>query len=233
MEIKTDKPVFTVALTTFLTFLLLFLLPRKTFGIDAIWWLYPNLLLATGWFGFLIRSHHNITEDVSSQLLTSCVLFGLAATVIYLPMDRLFSRHGKLQFIFYRSSDFLVNVTTPIGLILTWVLLATLAVYLYHRLKMFGLPPFVASGLTGIASGIGNVAIYMLGRELWEWNSLRIDNIPNILSVPIFMPITYILTFTLCPYYFHREQHALIAGARCGLFMGVLMFLSFLIFWLQ
>jgi len=232
MEIKTDKPVFTVVLTTFLTFLLLFLLPRKSFGIDAIWWLYPNLLLAIGWFGFLIRSYRNITEDVSSQLLSSCVLFGVATTAIYLPMDRLFSRQGKLRFIVYSSSDFLGNVTTPIGLILTWMLLATLAVYLYHRLKMFGLPSFVASGLTGIASGFGSVVIYMLGKELWEWNSLRIDNIPNIASVPIFMPITYILTFTLCPYYFHREQHALIAGARCGLFMGVMMFLSFLFFWL-
>ncbi len=232
MELKTDKPVFTVALTTFLTFLLLFLLPKKSLGIDAIWWLYPNLLLAIGWFGFLIRSHRNITEDVSPQLLTSCVLFGFAATAIYLPMDRLFSRHGKLQFIVYRSSDFLVNVTTPIGLILTWVLFATLTVYLYHRLKVFGLQSFVASGITGMVAGIGSIVIYMLGQELWEWNSLRIDNIPNIASVPIFMPITYMLTFTLCPYYFHRGQHALIAGARCGLFMGLVMFSSFLLFWL-
>ena len=227
MVIKTDKAVLTVVFTTFLTFLLLFLLPIRSFKIGAIWWLYPNLLLAIGWFGYLIQFDRNVTEDESSQLLHS-VLFGFSATATYLPIDWLFSR--KVQFIVYRSPDFLGNVTTPIGLIITWVLFAMLAVYCYHRLQMLGLHRFVASGITGIVAAIGSIAIYGLGKELWEWNVLRVDNIPNIASVPIFMPITFLLTFTLCPYYFYRKQHALIAGIRCGLFMGIVMFLSFLIF---
>lgn len=229
MRIKTDKAVLTVAFTTFLTFLLLFLLPIRSLGIRSIWWLYPNLLLSIGWFGYLIQLNRNIIEDESSQLLLHSVLFGFAATATYLPMDWLFSR--KVQFIVYRSPDFLVNITTPIGLIITWGLFATLAVYCYHRLQMLGLHRFAASSITGFTAAIGSVVIYGLGKELWEWNSLRVGNIPNIVSVPIFMPITFLLTFTLCPYYFHRKQHALIAGIRCGLFMGTLMFLSFLIFW--
>ena len=229
MFIKTDKAVLTVVFTTFLTFLLLFLLQIRSWKIGAIWWLYPNLLLAIGWFGYLIQFNRNIREDESPQLLLHSVLFGFAATATYLPMDWLFSR--KLQFIVYRSPDFLGNVTTPIALIISWGLFATLAVYCYHRLQMLSLHRFVASGITGLIAAIGSIVIYGLGKELWEWNALRVENIPNIASVPIFMPITFLLTFTLCPYYFYRKQHALIAGIRCGLFMGIVMFLSFLIFW--
>ena len=225
MSLKTDKAVFTVALTTILTFLLVFLLPIRSVGIRTIWLLYPNLLLAIGWFGYLIYRHSNLDDG----LLWESILFGLSATATYLPMDWLFSK--KVRFIIYRSSDFLGNVTTPISLILTWVILATLAVYCYQRLEMSGLHPLIASGITGITASIGCVVIYALGKELWIWNQLRVENIPQIASVPIFMPITFLLTFTLLPYYFHRKQHPLIAGIRCGLFMGIVMFLSYFVSW--
>ena len=225
MSLKTDKAVFTVALTTILTFLLVFLLPIRSVGIRTIWLLYPNLLLAIGWFGYLIYRH----SDLDDGLLWESILFGLSATATYLPMDWLFSK--KVRFIIYRSSDFLENVTTPIGLILTWVILATLAVYCYQRLQMSGLHPLIASGITGITTSIGCAVIYELGKELWIWNQLRVENIPQIASVPIFMPITFLLTFTLLPYYFHRKQHPLIAGIRCGLFMGIVMFLSYFVSW--
>ncbi len=231
MVLKTDKAILSVVFTTFLTFLLLFFLPIRSLGIGAIWWLYPNLLLAIGWFGFLIRSNHYLQDDESSRILFQSVLFGLAATVTYLPMDRLFSRNGKLQFIIYSSPDFLGNITTPIGLIMTWVLFATLAIYCYHRLEMLGYPRFVASTIIGVVAAIGSILIYGLGKELWIWNSLRVDDISNIMTVPIFVPITFLLTFVLCPYYFHRKQHPLVAGMRCGLFMGIVMFLSFVVLW--
>lgn len=225
MSLKTDKAVLTVALTTLLTFLLVFLLPVRSVGIRTIWLLYPNVLLAIGLFGFLIR----VNPDLDDGILWNSVLFGLATTATYLPMDWLFSK--KVRFIIYRSSDFFGNVTTPIGLILTWVILVTLAVYCYQRLQMSGLHGFIASGITGIAASIGCIGIYELGKELWIWNELRVGNIPHIASVPIFIPITFLLTFTLCPYYFHRKQHPIIAGLRCGLFLGIVMFLSYLVFW--
>lgn len=225
MSLKTDKAVLIVALITVFTFLLVFLLPVRSVGIRTIWLLYPNVLFAIGLFGYLIRRH----PDLDDGILWHSVLFGLATTVTYLPMDWLFSK--KVRLIIYRSSDFFENVTTPIGLILTWVILATLAVYCYQRLQMFALPRFIASGITGIAASIGCIGIYELGKELWVWNELRVGNIPHIASVPIFMPITFLLAFTLCPYYFHRKQHPIIAGIRCGLFMGIVMFLSYLVFW--
>ena len=203
----------------------MFLLPIRSVGIRTIWLLYPNLLLAIGWFGYLIYRHSELDDGI----LWENVLFGLSTTATYLPMDWLFSK--KVRFIIYRSSDFLGNVSTPIGLILTWVILATLAVYCYQRLQISGLHPLIASGITGIAASIGCIGIYALGKELWIWNELRVENIPQIASVPIFMPITFLLTFTLLPYYFHRKQHPLIAGIRCGLFMGIVMFLSYFVSW--
>ena len=100
MSLKTDKAVFTVALTTILTFLLVFLLPIRSVGIRTIWLLYPNLMLAIGWFGYLLYRHPQLDEGI----LWKSVLFGLSATATYLPMDWLFSR--KVRFIIYRSSDF-------------------------------------------------------------------------------------------------------------------------------
>lgn len=227
-NVPTDKPVFTVAFTTLLTFLLLFLVPVRSTGIKPIWWLYPNILLAIIWFAYHIRLKTDNTEDESSKLLLRCVLFGCAVALTYIPLDWLFSR--KVQFIVYHSLDFFGNVTTPIGIIFSWVIFATVYVYCYHRLKMLGLHAFIASSITGCAAAIGGVIIYALGKELWVWNPLRLDNIPTIASVPIFVPITYLMTFTLYPYYFHRKQHPLIAGIRCGLFLGIVMFLSFLLF---
>ncbi len=228
-KLNTDKPVFTVALTTLLTFLVIFIVPVKSFGIKPIWWLYPNILLASIWFAYHIRLKPDYTEDESSQLLIRSVFFGCAVVLTYLPLDWLFSR--KVKFIVYGSLDFLGNVTTPIGIILSWVIFGTVYVYCYHRLKMFGLHSLLASSITGCAAAIGGVIIYALGKKLWDWNALYLQNIPTIASVPIFVPITYLLTFTLYPYYFYRNQHALIAGIRCGLFLGIVMFLSFLLFW--
>ena len=231
MVIKTDKAILAVVFTTFLTFLLLFLLPIRSIGIGAVWWLYPNLLLAICWFGYLIRYQKELTDVDSSRLLFHSVLFGLATTVTFLPMDRLFSRHGKLQFIIYRSPDFFGNVMTPMGIILTWVLFVTLVIYCYHRLDMIGIHRFIASTIIGVIAAISSIIIYRMGEDLWIWNSLRVDDMPNILTVPIFVPITFLLTFLLSPYYFHQKQHPLVAGMRCGLFMGIVMFLSFIIFW--
>ena len=217
MHIKTDKSVLTVACTTLLTFLLLFLHDKLAGKIGAIWLLYPNILLSAGWFGYLISKQRE-----TSEILFRSVLFGFATAATYLPIDWLFSR--KMYLIVYRSTD----VTTPIGLILTWTIFATLTVYSYHRLHQNGLHRFVASVITGAAAGLGSIVIYGLGPALWTWNELRVENIAKIATVPVFVPFTFLLTYTLCPYYFHREQPALVAGMRCGLFMGALMFLSFL-----
>ena len=239
MGTKTDKSVFAVTVATLLTFLI-------ASRIGTIWILYPNVLIAVSLFLYCVRQ-----TDEDASLFSSSSIFGLATVLMYTPMDWLFSR--KVHLIFYLRSDFLANMTTPIVLILNWVVFATLAAYFYQRLAVicqtrFASDPenpksgligtaMLAAGVTGISTAIGSIAIYALGGlHLWEWNATQIDRIPQIASVPIFVPLAFLLTFLLCPYFFGvagsflREQHAGIAGIRCGIFIGALQFLSFLLF---
>ncbi len=240
MGTKTDKSVFAVTGTTLLTFLI-------ASRIGTIWILYPNVLIAVSLFVYCVRQ---TDEDVSR--LSSSSIFGLATVLMYAPMDWLFSRKARL--IVYRS-DFLVNITTPIAIILNWVVFVTLAAYCYQRLVVILQTRFLsgsenpkvgligtamlAAGVTGIGAAVASIVIYALGGlHLWEWNAIQVDRIPQIASVPVFVPIAFLITFFLCPYFFGvansflREQHAGVAGIRCGIFMGALQFLSFLLFYI-
>ena len=241
MGTKTDTSVFAVTSTTLLTFLI-------ASRIGTIWILYPNVLIAVSLFFYCVRQ---TDEDVS--LLSSSAIFGLTTVLMYAPIEWFFSQ--KMHLIFYLRSDFLANVTTPIGILLNWVVFATLAAYCYQRLaaicqtrvasdpenpknSLIG-TTMVAAGVTGISTAVGSVVIYALGAShLWLWNATPMDRIPQIASVPVFVPIAFLITFLLCPYFFGiansflREQHAGVAGIRCGLFIGALQFLGFLLFYL-
>ena len=240
MGTKTDKSVFAVTGTTLLTFLI-------ASRVETIWILYPNVLIAVSLFFYCVRQ-----ADEDASVLSSSSIFGLATVLTYVPIDWLFSR--KVGLIVY-GPDFLVNITTPIPIILNWVVFATLAAYCYQRLAAicqtrFASDPenpsggsigtaMLAAGVTGIGTAVGSIVIYALGAShLWEWNALQVDRIPQIASVPIFVPIAFLITFLLCPSFFGvansflREQHPSVAGIRCGIFIGALQFLSFLLFYL-
>ena len=240
MGTKADRAAFTVTGTTLLTFLI-------ASHIGTIWILYPNILISVVLCVYCIRLIH---EDTS--LLLSSFIFGIATTLTYVPMDWLFSR--KAHLVFYLHPDFLADLTTPIGIILNWIVFATLAGYCYQRLAMIFRARFaseadnlrigftgtaiLAAGITGIGVAVGSNIIYALGEShLWVWNATQVDRIPEIASVPVFVPISFLVTFLLCPYFFGvadgfpREQHAGVAGIRCGIFMGALQFFSFLLFY--
>ena len=246
MGTKTDRAVFTVTGITFLTFLI-------ASRVGSIWILYPNVLIAVALFIYCIRQ---IDEDTS--LFLSSSVFGLAVTLTYVPMDWLFSR--KAHLIFYLRPDFLASVTTPIGIILSWLVFATLAAYCYQRLVMVFRARFtdevhgsrvsfmgigvLAAGVTGIGAALGSIIVYGLGAgHLWEWNAVQVDRMPQIARVPAFVPVSFLFTFLLCPYFFgvtgkaeattgiRRGQHAGVAGIRCGIFMGAFQFFSFLLFY--
>ena len=240
MKNKTDRAVFAVTGTTFLTFLI-------ASHIGTIWTLYPNVLIAVFLFVYCIWR-----IDEKTSLLLNSSIFGIATTVTYVPMDWLFSRKARL--IFYLRSDFLANLTTPIGIILNWIVFATLAAYCYQRFAAvfrvrfasevgtsrigFTGTAMLAAGITGIGAAVGSNIIYGFGEShLWLWNATQVDHIPQIVSVPVFVPVSFLVTFLLCPYFFGvaggfpREQHAGVAGIRCGIFMGALQFFSFLLFY--
>ena len=240
MGTKTDRAAFTVTGMTLLTFLI-------ASRIGTIWALYPNILIAVALCVYCIRL---IDEDAS--LLLNSSIFGIATTLTYVPMDWLFSR--KAHLVFYLRPDFLADLTTPIGIILNWIVFATLAGYCYQRLAMIFRTRFasetgnsrigftgtamLAAGVTGIGAAVGSNIIYAFGEShLWVWNATQVDRIPQIASVPVFVPVSFLVTFLLCPYFFGvadgfpREQHAGVAGIRCGIFMGALQFFSFLLFY--
>ena len=240
MGTKTDRSVFAVTGTTLLTFLI-------ASRIGTIWILYPNVLFAVSLFVYCVRQ---TDEDVS--LLSSSSIFGIATVLVYAPIDWLFFR--KAHLIFYLRSDFLVNTTTPIAIILNWVVFVLLAAYFYQRLVAILQARFapdaedpkvgligtsmLAAGVTGIGAAVGSVVIQALGAShLWLWNATAVDRIPQIGPVPVFVPVAFLITFLLCPYFFGvansflREQHAGVAGIRCGIFMGAFQFLSFLLFY--
>lgn len=240
MGTKTDKSVFAVTGTTLLTFLI-------ASRIGTIWILYPNVLIAVSLFVYCVRQ---TDEDVSR--LSSSSIFGLTTVLMYAPIDWFFSQ--KMHLIFYLRPDFLENTTTPIAIILNWMVFATIAAYCYQRLaaicqtrlasdpenpknSLIG-TAMLAAGVTGISTAVGSVVIYALGAShLWLWNATPMDRIPQIASVPVFVPLAFLLTFLLCPYLFGvansflREQHAGVAGIRCGIFIGALQFLGFLLFY--
>ena len=240
MGSKADRAVYVVTVTTLLTFLI-------TSRIGTIWMLYPNVLIA----GVLL--YYCVWQtDEDTSLLSSSAIFGLATVLTYTPMDWLFSRKARL--IFYLRSDFLPNITTPIAIILNWVVFVTLAAYCYQRLVtvfqtrftsaaekpqvgLIGIVMF-ATGVTGIGAAVGSTVIYALGAShLWVWNAAQIDRMPAIASVPIFVPVAFLFTFLLSPYFFGvagsflGAQRAGVAGIRCGIFMGALQFFSFLLFY--
>ena len=246
MGSKTDRAVFTVTGTTLLTFLI-------ASRVGSIWILYPNVLIAVALFIYCIWQ---LDEDAS--LLSSSSVFGLATTLTYVPMDWLFSR--KAHLIFYLRPDFLANVTTPIGIILNWLVFTTLAAYGYQRLAMIFRVSFtdasrdsrmgfvgigvLAAGVTGIGAALGSIIVYALGAgHLWEWNAAQVDQMLQIASVPAFVPVSFLFTFLLCPYFFgvvgkvgattgeRGLLHAGVAGIRCGIFMGAFQFFSFLLFY--
>ena len=240
MNIKTDRAAFTVTGTTLLTFLI-------ASRIGTIWILYPNILIAAVLCVYRIRR-----TDEDASLLLSSSIFGIATILTYVPMDWLFSR--KAHLVFYLRPDFLADLTTPIGIILNWIVFATLAGYCYQRLAMIFRTRFgsedgnsrigfmgtamLAAGVTGIGAGVGSNIIYAFGEShLWVWNATQVERIPQIASVPVFVPVSFLVTFLLCPYFFGvadgfpREQHPGIAGIRCGIFMGALQFFSFLLFY--
>ena len=234
---KTDKALFTVTGTTFLTFL-------TAHYIGTIWILYPNVLIAAAVFGYCIWG---LDED--TPLVANSAVFGVATTLVYIPMDWLLSR--KVGLIFYLDSDFLASLTTPIGILLNWIICATLAAYCYQRCITVFRNYFatarlgttgtavLAAGVTGLCAAAGSTIIYALGEsELWIWNATQVDRMPQIGPVPIFLPLSFLITFLLSPYFFGiagsflKGQHAGLAGIRCGIFLGALQFLGFLLFYL-
>jgi hypothetical protein len=212
---QTDKAVITASITTFLTFLI-------NAKLGSIWLLYLNFLVVVGVFGYASRPWDQLSH------LTRSAIFGVIASITYIPLDWLFSR--RVALLAYLSSGDIRIAAVPLSLLLTWMIVITIIIYIYHRFNAILERPYIPAMVVGSIAFVGGTIFDQFGSaRLWNWNAIRFSSFPYIGSVPVCVPIALALTFLLTPYYL-RRHHIVVGGIRCGLFIGIMQFLCFLLF---
>lgn len=211
----TDKAVFVACATICLTFLI-------NSKLGSIWILYLNVLMTAGVWGYAIRQWDEFSH------LSRSAIFGAIASITYLPMDWAFSR--QIGLISYLRPDIPWMRAVPLSLLLTRMIAITIIIYLYQRLHS-ARGRLISAAITGVMAFIGSTVLDQLGSaRLWNWNAVRLAHFLYIGSVPAFVPIALFLAFLLSPYYFYRS-HIIVSGIRCGIFMGAIQFLCFVLFY--
>ena len=212
---QTDKAVITASITTFLTFLI-------NAKLGSIWLLYLNFLVVVGVFGYVSRPWDQFSH------LSRSAIFGVIASITYIPLDWLFSR--RVALLAYLSSGDIRIAAVPLSLLLTWMIVTTIIIYIYHRFNAVWERPYIPAVIVGSTAFVGSTIFDQFGSaRLWNWNVIRFSSFPYIGSVPVCVPIALALTFLLTPYYL-RRHHIVVGGIRCGLFIGIMQFLCFLLF---
>ena len=212
---QTDKVVIIASGTTFLTFLI-------NAKLGSTWLLYLNVLVVVGMFGYTSRPWKQLSH------LSRSAIFGVIASITYIPLDWLFSR--RVALLSYLSSRDIRIAAVPLGLLLTWMIAITIIIYIYHRLDAIWERPYISAVVVGSIAFVCSTIFDQLGSaRLWNWNAIRFSYFPYIGSVPACVPTALALTFLLSPYYL-RRHHIVVGGIRCGLFIGIMQFLCFLLF---
>ena len=212
---QTDKAVIIASITTFLTFLI-------NAKLGSIWLLYLNVLVVVSVFGYTSRPWNQLSH------LSRSAIFGIIASITYIPLDWLFSQNVKL--LSYLSLRDISIAAVPLSLLLTWMVAITMVIYIYHRLNEIWEKPYIPAVLVGSIAFVGSTIFDQFGSaRLWNWNAMRFSSFPYIGSVPICVPIALALTFLLSPYYL-RKHHIVVGAIRCGLFIGIMQLLCFMLF---
>jgi hypothetical protein len=241
---QSDKAVIAACGSTFLTFLI-----ETQFG--SVWFLYLNLLFTAGIFGYAIRKESEYASHLSRSLL-----FGVAAVLVYAPLDWKFTveleRLTKGRLVYYLHPDIPWMPTAPLSIILTWVIMIAVTIYLYQRVNAITANIYISAAVTGIVVLVGSTVLGQLGSarflwfqdgevtltdleqivgstRLWAWDANLVGRFPHIGAVPILVPLTLFFTFLLSPYFWYKQQHPVVAGLRCGIFMGAILVLNFLV----
>lgn len=196
----------------------------------SLWIIYVNFLISVVLFAYGIWK-----ERESSRHLEQSVLFGVAASLTYIPLDWGFSR--GIRFIIYFRRDLAIMPAAPLCIVFTWIISIAAIIYFYRRLNSVSGHPLMSAVVAGIAAFVGVILLdqFASAKILWLWNSTPLAgkytvDFPQIGSTPVFVPISLLLTFVLSPYYFYKRQHTIVAGIRCGVFMGTMLFCGFVAF---
>jgi len=214
---NTDKTVSAAAALTLLTFLI-------NVKLDSVIVIYLNALIILGLFGY------SILRFDSLRILRKSIIIGAIAAATYLPIDSLLGNLKSVGLITYlKHEDILIFGITPLSIFLSWVCLITIVLYFYQRLRSIFRRVYIPILLTGIVVFCGSIILGILGNYagLWLWDTTGFAPPPFIGSLPLFVPIALFLSFLFSPYF---VLNIIAGGIRCGVVLGVMQFLCFLIF---
>lgn len=196
----------------------------------SLWIIHINFVIAAVLFGYGIWK-----ERETSRHLEQSIIFGIVASLTYIPLDWGLSK--GVQFIIYFRSDLAIMPAAPLCVVFSWMIAITSIIYLYFRLNSISAHSFISAGIAGIVAFVGVLVLdqFASARFLWHWNATPLAgkytvDFPQIGSTPVFVPVSLLLTFVLSPYYFYKRQHTIVAGIRCGVFMGTILFCGFVLF---
>ena len=222
---NTDKTVAAAAGVT----LVCFLMNTKVASVVIV---YLNVLVVFGLLGY------SIWRFDSLRTLRRSLITGAIAGVAYLPMDMLLSNSKLMGIITYlRHEDYLLLGVTPLSIVFSWMYLITIALYLYQRLRSLFQRAYIPMLLISLAAFCGSIILGILGNDnLWLWGA-KINfppPPPYINTMPLFVPIALALAFLFSPYFIPKTpsmRYSEIAGGiRCGIVLGIIQFLCFLLF---
>jgi hypothetical protein len=212
---NTDKTVAAAVGVTFFTFLI-------NTRLDSIIIIYLNAIVILGMFGYSLWHWDGL------KILRHSLIIGAIAATTYLPIDNLFGSLKSIGLITYRKHDLLLGIT-PLHLFLTWICLITIVLYFYQRWRNVFDKVYLPMLLTGVVACGGSIILSLLGTYagLWLWNTTGFAPPPFLGSLPLFVPVGIFLTFLFSPYF---VINVLAGGIRCGVTVGLMQFLCFVVF---
>lgn len=189
--------------------------------VSSVYLLYVNVLLVSALFAYVIWR-----ADPQGELRRSWPI-GMIACVVYAYIDSLLSsiRFGMLFHL--ETNDWQPFGSTPLSLILMWGCLIAMALYFYQRVRSLWPKTYPALLITAGVLFLGGFAFEWLGNaaHLWSWNADQVRT-GYILSVPVFVPISYAIAGIFAPYVL---KNSLVGGLRCGVMIGVVRFSGFVL----
>lgn len=195
---------------------------------------------------YAVLIYTSVRHDPSEKLRQS-VIVGSIGGFFYSFVNRLFV---ESQMISYLKGNSLNIYGTPLSILLSLMYLVVVLLYLYQRLRAIFSRKYVASLLTGAISLVISFVFNYVGDKsrLWSWNAL-VPDIPLVLNTPLFVPLSFFLTFFLSPYilgigsisgrvegdsfwlrYIKAANNPIIGGVRCSIILSASLLFMFYVF---
>jgi hypothetical protein len=188
-----------------------------------------------------ILVYWGISKDVTKFLVRSLIMGGMVG-VIYTFLDNLLA---EVSIINYLRSEDIKLLSTPISVILFWILLITTMLYIYHRLRSNFNRFIIPSIVTGSIAFLYSLLLFYLGdiSRQWVWNMRNPQiggDLVSIGPIPLYVPLALFVTFFSSPYivgvpgapkpdkdsgffenYFKVSSNVLSGGIRCTIVLSL------------